>query len=802
MLEQFGQAVRALGRERSFTLPALLTLALGIGANVAVFSVVEAVLLRPLPYPSVDRLVLLRHRDLRNGLTKPHVASTDVTDLAARQKNFEVVVPYNTGRATVYGMGDPIDAQGVSAGPGLFTATGVQPYRGRALTVDDARAGAAPVVILGYDFWQEHFSGDPSVIGRSVQIGSSRPQVVGIAPPGFRVPPMPRVDVIVPLILPAPTQASRTFGGWIFALARLQPDATTAAGDAELRAISAQLATEFPATNRGTEYYGVSVRDALVGDARTPLLLLMSAVAVVLLIAFVNVGNLLLVRAMARRGELAIRVALGAGSRRLFGQLLTENVVLAGAAAVLGVVLAAWGTSALVALVPKTVGVPALAEAGVNASVLAFAVVITLAAAIVFSVFAAAYAGSRDAANALVSRTRHTMSRGARRTATTMVVVEVALAVTLLVGAGLVLRSFGALLSVDPGFDRRDVTTVALSLPGGPYSPNEARQLFYRQLFDRLGALPGVENFGAAVIVPLTGNNWTSPFERVDRPVAPGERPPDVGWQQASRGYFEALRIPLKAGRFFSPADAGGDPVVLISEAVQRRFFDPGESAVGKRIKIGSNQAEIVGVVGDIKRATLTEEPRADLYLSFERLVPGGVTLFVRSKPGQTVSFESIRDAIRGIEKNARVESSVSLDEVAAQSAGSTRLVMWLLGVFALVALALAAVGVYGVLAYAVRQRTREFGTRLALGATRGSILGLVLRQGALVAMIGLAVGLVVSVVATQALRARLFSVTPFDPVTLVAAAGLLVVVALVACYVPARRAARVEPARILTESV
>ncbi len=800
MLDQIGQAIRTLARERSFTLPALVTLALGIGANVAVFSVVEAVLLRPLPYPSPDQVVLLRHRDLRTGLTKSHVAATDVADLAQRQRTLEAVVPYNTGRTTLYGLGEPIDAQAISAGATLFDVTGVVPHLGRGLSADDCRQGAAPVVVLGYEFWRTHFNADPSVVGRSVQMGSAARQVVGIAPPSFRLPPMSRVDVIAPLVLPPPAAGPRTIGGWIFSAARLRQGTALDTADAELRGLSSQLGHEFPATNRGTEYFAVSMRDSLVGDSRQPLLLLMAAVGVVLLIALANVGNLLLVRSMARKGELAVRVALGAGRRRLFGQLLTENLLLTGVAAVIGVALASWGTSALVSLVPQSVNVPALADAGVNVTVLAFAVLVTLLAGIAFSVFAAAHVDGRNASAALISRTRHTMSRAARRTAATMVVAEVASAVILLVGAGLILRSFSALLAVDPGFDRRDVTTIAMQVPAGRYNAPEARHAFYGQLMPALQALPGVERVGAAAVVPLTGNNWTSPFERVDRPVPPGQRPPDIGWQQASRGYFEALRIPLKAGRHFEPSDVGGPGVVIVSEAVVRRFFDPGESAVGSRIKIGNGEAEIIGVVGDIRRAALTDEPRADLYISFERTVPGGITLFVRSKPGETVTHDAVRTAIRAIEPNARVEPSVSLDEIAEESAASTRLVMWLLGVFGVVALALAAIGIYGVLSYTVRQRMREFGTRVALGASSRAIQGLVLRQGTLMVGLGLAAGLVVSLIATRALRSLLYSVTAYDPATIAAASGLLALVTLAACYLPARRAAKVEPSRNLAE--
>lgn len=800
MLDQFRYAARTLAREPSFTLPALLTLALGIGASVAVFSVIEAVLLRPLPYPSPDRVVLLRHRDLRTNLTKINVGSTDLNDVIARQQSFETVLPYNSGRTTLYGVGDPVDANALAAGPALFEITGVKAHLGRGLAAEDCRQGAAPVVVLGYEFWQKQFGSDEKVLGRTLTLGAVGRQVVGIAPPNFRLPPARRVDVILPFIPPNIPQNPRSVGAWILGAARLKPAATLESAVSELKTLSSQLATEFPGTNQGTEYFAVSVRDSLVGDARQPLILLMSAVSVVLLIAFVNVGNLLLVRATARRGDLALRVALGAERSRLFTQLLAEHLLLALVAGAAGLLLAQWGTSSLVALVPESVAVPALADVGVNVTVLGFTLLVTLAAAIGFSVFAAAYADGQGAARALASRTRHSMSRAARRTASTMVVIEVALAVILLVGAGLILRSFAALLSVDAGFDRRGVTVVGMSLPAGRYNQAPARAAFYDRLFPSLNAINGVESVGTAAVVPLTGNNWTVPFERVDRPLPPGQRAPDIGWQTASGGYFPAMRIPLKSGRVFRPEDATGPLVVVISESVAKRFFDAGETVIGHRVKQNGGDAEIVGVVGDIRRGSLTEDPRADMYFPFERGQATATSLFFRSKNGDATSFADIRNAIRAIEPNARVEPGESLDEIAAESASETRLVMWLLSVFSVIALALATIGVYGVLSYAVRQRMREFGTRVALGASGTNILWLVMRQGTSIVAIGLVTGLAVAMLAVRLLQSLMYSVRPYDPASLGAAALLLGLTTFIGCYVPARRAARVQPSMTLAE--
>jgi putative ABC transport system permease protein len=388
----------------------------------------------------------------------------------------------------------------------------------------------------------------------------------------------------------------------------------------------------------------------------------------------------------------------------------------------------------------------------------------------------------------------------ARRATSTLVVAEVALAIVLLVGAGLILRSFASLLAVDPGFRTANVMTMSLQLPGNRYRERPARDAFYRRAVAEMKAIPGVQEIGAAAVTPLTGNNWTAPFERPEQPVPPGERPPEVGWQLASNGYFKSLQIPLVAGRLFDERDNDTAPqVVIVSEAIQKRFF-PNESAVGKRVKQGDELFEIVGVVGNIRRAGLRDEPRADMYFPFERVVPGQTTLFVRTASDPEKSLTALRTAIARVEPNAFISDSQTLAQVASESERVTRVVLWLLGVFAATSLALAAIGIYGVMSYAVRQRTREIGTRIALGATRRNILWLVLQQGAMIAAVGTVVGLATGLVTTRFLSSILYGVSGSDPLTLSAAVVLLVITIMLACYIPARRAASVDPAKTLAE--
>lgn len=801
-------AIRRLLHERGFTAAAVLTLTLGVGANVAVFAVVEAVLLRPFPYADADRLVILNHRDDRTGITKEFIAVGDFIDLAARQDVFEQFGAFNGGRAVVYGEGEPIVATTLAAGPGLLETLRINPAYGRLLNDTDIREGGAPVVMLGYALWQRSFKGDPNVVGRRVRIGSGEREVVGIAPQGFTFPPNApsgATDLIVPFPIPAAAPADRK-SMWLFAVGRLRPshDAADSSGGAEranvqLTALSRQMEQEHPTQNQGSSYFALSLRDAMVGDMRKPLTLLAYAVGAVLLIACANVGNLLLVRALGRRQEMAVRAALGAGRGRLVRQTLVESFVLALVSAMGGIALAYWGTPALVALVPDSVSAAGLADARINLKVLGFALALATAAALIFG-FVSALSSGPPAAAALASPGRIGTSRRVRRLTSSLVVIEIALAVVLLLGAGLILRSFASLMSVDPGFNVDRVAAFDLGLPGSRYRDVPARADFYQRAMTALRAIPGVEAAGMAAVTPLTGNNWTAPFERTDKPVATGERPPDVGWQNASGGYFRALGIPLRSGRLFDDRDGPGSaPVVIVSEAIERRFFAAGEAAVGHFVKQGDTPMEIVGVVGNIRRAALTDEPRMDMYFPFERQPGTGITVFVRTTGDPASALPAIHAAFRSTEPNVVMINNHTLAEIAAQSVGTTRLTLWLLGVFAAIALALAGVGIYGVLSHAVRQRTREIGTRLALGARPGDILWLVMRWGALLACAGVVLGGAAGLVAATGIESMLYGVTTTDPRVIAGAVGMLVLTAIAASAIPARRAARTDPARTLS---
>jgi putative ABC transport system permease protein len=792
-------AVRRLIREPGFTIAAILTLALGVGANVAVFTVVEAVLLRPLPYPDADRLVVLNHRDVRTGITKDYIGLGDYIDIAEQQTSFSAMGAYAAGQGTVFEGNDPYRVSALLATSGALQALELRPALGRSLEPEDSRPGATPVMLLGHDLWQTRYAGDSSIVGRTLRLDQQDRMVVGIAPPGFRFPPNYTTDVVASLVVPVQTPAQRQ-QGWILAVGRLATDRTVPSATAELLALSNRFREAYPATNQAASYLAVSLRDALVGNTRTALVLLLAAVTVVLLIACVNVANLLLARSLARKREMAVRIALGAGRRRLSAQLLTESLVLALAAGAAGLVIARWGAQALVAMVPQSVEVPGLADVRINGPVLAFALLVTVMTAVAFGVLSALTVRFETAATDLVGAGRTSMSRLARRAMSGLVVTEIAFAVVLLIGAGLILRSFAGLLAVDPGFQYDNIQTITVSLPSGRYAALPARDAFYRGAFAALAARPEVKEVGAAAVMPLTGNNWTVPFQRADQPLPPGEQPPDVGWQVASGGFFKALQIPLKSGRLFDERDTPtSPPVVIVSDALEWRFFGR-ESAVGRQIRLGQQTLEIVGVVGSIRRAALSDEPRTDMYFPFERNPSLGITLFIRTAGDPAPTLGALRQVLREQEPNIAFNESRTLAQVAEESMRVTKLVLWLLGSFAATALLLAAVGIYAVMAYVVRQQTREIGTRLALGAFRSDILRLVLGQGARIAMLGTGIGLAIGLGAARTLRSILYGVSAADPVILAVAAVVLIATTMLACYLPARRAAGVDPVRTLSE--
>lgn len=795
-MQDLRQALRIFRREPGFAAAAVATLALGIGANTALFAIVEAVLLRPLPFDRAEDLVVLRHRDVRTGLTKPDIAAGDFLDLRARQRSLESLAGFGGFQSTYLGTGEAVRVHGASVTPDALRTLRLQPALGRLLQDDDARQGAAPVAVVSHEFWRTRLGSDPQAVARSIQLGPTRTMVVGVLPSGFRFPGMPATDLIVPLPLPGTVPAQRK-SGWIYGIGRLRAGQTLEQAAAEITTLSQRFEAEFPEQNTGTRYEALSLRDSLVGDTRRPLLLLLGAVGFVLLMACANVGNLMLARALGLQRELAVRLALGATPGRLAAHVLLEALCLAVAGGGLAVVVAWNAAPILASLVPNSSLVPGLETAGVNVRVLLFALGASVVATLIFGGVACLGLMRRET-GALRER-QGTLPPRAKAAASGLVATQVALAVVLLAGAGLTLQSFSNLLAVNPGFTPAGVLTLQVSLPEGRYDADDARRAFYGRAFEAIDALPDVDTVGAAMVTPLTGNNWTAPLQRVDRPLAAGERPPEVGWQMASRGYFGALQIPLRAGRLFDPRDATGPAVVIISETAATRHF-PGEQAVGRRVSLGDMDAEIVGVVGDIRRASLTDDPRADLYFPFERVNSPVTTLFIRASGDPAAILPSVRAAVRHLEPQAVIDETRTLSAIAEDSAAVTRLATRLLGGFAAIALLLAAVGVYGVMAYRVRRRTRELGTRLALGATPVGIIWLVLRQAGSVVGIGLAIGAIAAVAFARTLSSVLFHVTPWDPGVLASAAALLAAASLLASYLPARRAARVNPVTVLSE--
>jgi predicted permease len=796
-LRDLRHAARVFVREPAFAVAVVLTLGLGIGANTALFAVVESVLLRPLPYPDADRIVRVKHRDVRTGFAKSDVAIGDFIELAARQQSFEAFGGYYGFQTALIGDGEPRRLEGLSVTPEIFGVLGLQPALGRAFTADDSQQGAPPVAIVSYEVWRTVLGSDPAILSRSLLLGTTRRLVVGVAQPGFHFPPESPTDILVPHAVPAAPPSNRR-DGWIYGIGRLRPGTSLARADEDLAGLSAAFEHDHPQQNLGSRYFAETLRDELVGDTRRALIVLLAAVGFVLLIACANVGNLLLSRSLARQTEMAMRLALGAGRWRLITQTMTEGLVLACAGGVVGVVVAWRGAPALAAMVPEAVGVPGLDAVGLNPFVLAFAVGASLLSAALSSGLACVGLVRATDRTALAGQRRSTMSRGARWAASGLIVTEMAVAVVLLIGAGLTLRSFAKLIGVDPGFSTDGVVTLQMALPPGRYATAAARGAAYDRLFTAIEAAPAVEAAGVAQVTPLTGNNWTAPLVRPEHPLPAGQRPPEVGWQSASGSYFRAMRIPLRAGRLFDARDTpGSPPVAIVSDAIADQHF-PGEDPVGKRLRIGSVTAEIVGRVGNIRRAGLRDAPRADLYFPFEQEFPGGTTLFVRATGDPLAALPAIRTAIRQAEPDALVFQVRTMAEIAAASAATTRLAMRLLGGFAAIALALAAIGIYGVMSYAVRRRTREFGTRLALGATRADIVRLVLRQAATTAALGLVCGIAVGLIATRALASMLFDTPPWDLLSLSVAALVLALAAGLASYLPARRAAHVDPTETL----
>jgi predicted permease len=778
------------------------TLALGIGANTAIFSVVDAVLLRRLPYPEPDRLVTVwQDATRRGGPLREWLNYPVYQDLRDEPGLFEGVGLWGEWGPTLSGVSEPAVLIGAVVSHEMFsTVLRVRPEVGRTFIPADDVEGAPAVVLLSHAAWQDRFGGAPDIVGRSVSLDEVPFTVVGAMPEGFRPPFVEDADIWQALGASGVHGCTRGCYG-IRAVARLAPGVSLAQGRSHAEALAARLEAGYPEqqSNVGLAVFGL--RDDLTRDARRPLWVLLGAVGFVLLIACTNVANLLLVRGAAREAELAVRVALGAGRGFILRQVLTESLVLALAGGALGLVLASWGTDALLSFAP-TGSVPRLDEAGVNDRALLFTLALTLVTGLVFGLVPAWRAGRDGIQASLRAGVRGGKAGQGVRSA--LAVTQIALALVLLVGSGLLIRSFQRLNGVELGFEPEGVLTLSVALPGARYPDALSRQGYFHALTDRVAALPGVQAVGAVNALPLAGQDSDADF-RVE-----GEPPPDPGVNQAAwirpvtDGYFEAVGLGLREGRTFSPGDdLEADKVVIVNETLARRYF-PGGDAVGRRMTFGNgenpNWRTVIGVAHDVRHFGIREGTRPAAYLPYRQVSFSGMSLAVKVDGDPVAWIPDVRSAVSAVDPALAATGIRPLRDLVDAALAPDRFVTGLLTLFALTALLLAAVGVYGVVSYGVARRMREMGIRLALGADGGDVLALVLRGTAVMALTGLVLGGAGSLALGRLLGTLLYEVEPHDPLTFVATALVLGSVALLAAWVPARRARRADPVVVLRQ--
>ena len=802
LLQDLRYGVRMLVKNPGFTVIAVIALALGIGANSAIFSVINAVLLRPLPFENPDEIVTPRGRGLDGGERTAIVSHPDFQDWREQSQSFEQLAVYNTASTLIREGNDPESISGAIASSELLPLLRVQPLLGRGFTREDDRADSAPVILISYNLWQRRFNADPNIVGRQIRLSSRSAIVLGVLPQGFKFPADEgRTDYLQPLAPNIGEYFNKRSAYFLRVVGRLKQGVTIAQAETEMRAIGARLEQQYPDEGRRLGTSLVPLHEDIVGGVRPALLLLLGAVAFVLLIACANVANLLLGRAASRHKEVAIRTALGAGRFRIVRQLLTESLLLSVLGGGLGLLVAMWGVDLLVATTP--VDIPRLKEVGLDARVLSFTFVISMLTGIVFGLVPAMQASRVDLNESLKEGGRGSTEGIMRnRVRSILVVSEIALSLVLLIGAGLLIKSFMRLREVDPGFKTKNVLTTGLSPSKAKYADAEQQKNFYREVLQRLGTLPGVDAVGLVDPLPLSGNVSMVTFTVEGQPVVAGN-PPSSNRRTISPDYFRAMSIPLVKGRAFEERDArDSKPVVIINETFARRFF-AGEDPIGKRIVLGADPRdnpnppphEIIGVVGDVHHEDLETEAGPEHYISYQQAAPRYAELVVRTTTDNPASIvASLRAAIKQVDQEQYISAIQPMDQLLAESFARRRFNMMLLAVFAGVALLLAAVGIYGVMSYSVTQRTHEIGIRIALGAQTRDVLGMVVRQGMTLVLIGVSIGVVAAFSLTRVMRSLLFGVSPTDVITFGAVSVVLAGVALLACLIPARRATRVDP--------
>jgi putative ABC transport system permease protein len=806
-LEQFVQDVhyglRTMARTPGFTAVAVVALALGIGANTAIFSVVNAVLLRPLPYRDPERLVTV----LRLG--RDPVSPANYLDWRDQSRSFDGMAGADYWTPNLTGMNAPEHLWGLKVTQNLLPMLGVAPLLGRVFVAGEDQAGREHEVVLGYKLWQRRFAGDRHVLGTRMRLDGELYTVIGVMPPEFQFAPFwaTHAELWVPNVL---TERVNRDSNHLRVFARLKPGVSLAQARTEVASITARLERQYPGTNRGIRV--TPLKENVVGKVETPMLVLLGAVGFVLLIACANVAHMLLARAAARRREIAVRAALGAGRSRMIRQFFAESLLLAAMGGAAGLLLAYFGTHALVALSPPNL--PRVQTVAIDLRAVVFLQGVTLLASLLFGLVPAMHASLSDLAGAVKEGGRGG-SEGIRgnRVRSLLVTSEVALARMLLIGAGLMIRSFAALQAVDPGFNPHHVLSLVVSVAGSSEADRSRREVFYRELIERVRRLPGVESAGAINHLPLLGDLWGWGFRIEGRPEPrPGEGPISA-YRIVTPGYLASMRLPVVRGRDIAESDTLDAPgVVLINERAARRYW-PGEDPLGKRISFGTAEGGkpqwviIAGVVKDAKQESWADEPEPETYLAaFQHRAFLGdsaphfsyLTLVVRTVGNPAALAPAVKETVWRFDRNLPISEVATMDQVVADATAEPRFEMLLLGMFAAVALALAAVGIYGVMSYAVSRRTHEIGIRVSLGASRAGVLWMVLRQGMALAAAGAVAGGAGALLLSRLMTKLLYAVKPTDPVTFVAGVAVLGLVALVATYIPAWRATRIDPVSAL----
>src|SRR5215216_4013279 len=800
LLKDIRHGIRGLLKRPGFTAIALITLALGIGANTAIFSVVNAVLLRPLPFSDPERLVIVWEDATFAGFPHNTPAPANYVDWKTQNQSFTDMAASHETSFNLTGDGEPERVSAYAVNANFFPLFGVQPLLGRGFLAEEDRPGSNKVAVLSYSLWQSRYGGDRQILNRDIQLNGEKHTVVGVMPASFQFFESD-VRLWVPMALDQEELANRG-NHYLKVVARLKPGVELSQAQADMNSIMRRIAVDHPDETMEGKLGAVvmPLRDELVGDARGSLIVLLVAVAFVLLIACANVAGLLLARAVGRRREIALRVALGAGRGRVIRQLLTESLLLATTAGVLGSLLAYWSFNFLQGLIPEEMALATSLK--LDTRILVFTLLISVVTGIIFGLVPALQAANIDLNDALKQSSSRTTSTGRLRSA--MIVFEVALSIVLLVGAGLLIQTLFQLFRQYSVLEPEKVLTMRTILPREKYKEPQQRDNFYQQVLQRVEHLPGVESAGYSTSVPLSWKGGTSGFypEGIASPIAGMAY--DANHRQVSANYLQTMNVPLRQGRYFDQRDNEQSmPVAIINETMARQYW-PGENALGRRFKIGDPDEpgkqwkQIVGIVADIRQMGIDEPVKAEMYFPYEQITdwPAYVPrdLAIRTTGDTSGLVGSVRQIIREVDPDQPVSNVATMAEVLGTEAAQRRMGMIMLAGFAALALLLASLGIYGVLAYFVTQHTNEIGVRQALGATPRNILFLVLRKGMGLTLVGVVIGLVASFALTRLMSSLLFGVTAADPLTFATVPLLLVIVALLACYIPARRATKLDP--------